>query len=102
MFGKCVFLICGGNRSEAGWKRSPCRVAVLQVEALEDGLEVMLLGHVELSSRTVSVDVEAEEVAGGSGVGALKLSVELVFESVQGRAVVASDQLVIDLPCWRE
>jgi hypothetical protein len=38
-----VFLICGRNMSEAGWKRSPCRVAVLQVEAFQDGLEVVLL-----------------------------------------------------------
>jgi hypothetical protein len=36
-------------------------------------------------------------VIGGSRVGALKLSVELAFEFVQGRAVVASDQLVINM-----
>ena len=97
MFGKGVFLICGGDRSEARWQRSPCRVAVLQVEAFEDGLEVMFLGHVELPSRAVPVDVETEEVAGGSRVGALKLSVELSFEFVQGRAVVAGNELVVNM-----
>ena len=73
MFGLCVFLICGGNRMEASWKRSPCRVAGLQVEAFQDGLEVMFLRDVELPCWAIpAVDVEAEEVAGRSGVRAFK------------------------------
>jgi hypothetical protein len=70
VLGEYMFLVCGWNRSEASWQRSLCWVAVLQIESLEDGLEVVLLGHVEFPGGTVSVDVEAKEVAGGSRVGA--------------------------------
>jgi hypothetical protein len=69
-------------------QRSPCRVAVLQVKALEDGLEVVFLGHVKLPGRAVSVDFETKKVAGGSRVRAFKLRNELTLEVVQGRAVV--------------
>jgi hypothetical protein len=92
-----VFLICGRNRSEASWKRSPCQVAVLQVESLEDGLEVVFLRDVELPCRSVSVDVETEEITGRSRVRAFELCIELALEFVQSGAVVAGDELVVNM-----
>ena len=97
MFGLCVFFVCSRNRSEAGWKRSPCRVAVLQVEAFQDGLEVVFLRDIELPCWSVSVDVETKEVSGRSRVRAFELCIELAFEVVQSRPIVAGDELVIDM-----
>jgi hypothetical protein len=92
-----VFLICGRNGSEASWKRSPCRVAVLRVESFEDGLELVFQRDVEFPCRSVSVDVETEEVAGRSRVRAFKLRIELALEFVQSGAVVAGDELVVNM-----
>jgi hypothetical protein len=92
VFGLCVFLICSRYRTEAGWQRSPCQVAVLQVETFQDGLEVMFLRDVEFPHQSVSVDVEPEEVASRSRVGAFELRIEFALELVEGRPVVASDE----------
>jgi hypothetical protein len=92
-----MFLVCGRNRSEAGWKRSPCRVAVLQVEAFQDGLEVVLLRDVEFPCSTVPVDVETQKISGWSRVRAFELGIELAFEVVKCGPIVASDELVVDV-----
>ena len=67
MFGLCVFLICSRYRTEAGWERSPCRVAVLQVEAFQNGLEVVFLRDVRsTTSQTLywSILASSASIAG--------------------------------------
>jgi hypothetical protein len=69
----------------------------LQVKALPDGLEVVLLGDVKFPCQPVSVNVETEEVAGRSRVRTFELRIELALGFVQGRAVVASNELVVNM-----
>jgi hypothetical protein len=97
MSGFLMFSVGSGNRSEAGRKGSLCRFGVEHAKPFQDRLYVVFLRNVEFPVGPVSEDVEPEKVRDRSSVRALKSVVEFGLEVVQFLAIVAGDELVINV-----
>ena len=92
-----MFSVGSGKRSEAGRKESLCRFGVEHAEPFQDRLYVVFLRDVEFPVGPVSEDIEPKKVRDRSSVRALKSVVELGLEVVQFLAIVAGDELVINV-----
>jgi hypothetical protein len=97
MSGFLMFSIGSGKWSEAGRKGSLCWFGVKHTEPFQDRLDVVFLRDVEFPVGPVSEDVEPEKVRDRSSVRALKSVVEFGLEVVQFLAIVAGDELVINV-----
>lgn len=97
MSGFLMFSVGSGKRSEAGRKGSLCRFGVEHAKPFQDRLYVVFLRDVEFPVGPVSEDVEPKKVRDRSSVRALKSVVELGLEVVQFLAIVAGDDLVINV-----
>jgi hypothetical protein len=97
MSGFLMFSVGSRRRSEAGRKGSLCRFGFKHTEPFQDRLDVVFLRDVEFPVGPVSEDVDAKKVRDRSSVGALKSAVEFGLKVVQFLAIVAGNELVINV-----